>query len=371
MDVDLDGLFQSNTTYDYRDDYNAKDYDTTPEDYGATNSEVVWMPLLYSVVLAVGLLGNSLLLVALARRRQMWSTSDSFILYLSVSDLLLLVTLPLWAAQASHRGGWCFTVFFCSVSRAIFKINFFCGIFLLACISLDCCLSIVHAKQLYPHKNPRYPHIICLTVWFISLLLTIPDWVYIELEKDPQRKERSLCILNHNYRERRLVSCLLPHLLSVAATLIICYSCITLCLKWRCKSLQKQRAVMLILILAMVFFLCWTPYNVTVIVDTYRSGSRQGTQDGSSGSSSSFLKTSLMITSALGCAHACLRPLLFFSLCTNFRKWTLGALSCASLEIKGSMWELSVGGETLPDQTHDGEEMKQMTSVVDQGPIQC
>lgn len=119
------------------------------------------------------------------------------------------------------------------------------------------------------------------------------------------------------------------------------------------KDLQKQRAVWVILSLVAVFFLCWMPYNITLIVDTYRS-SKEPPAVSSEGS----LKTALKLTSALGCLHASLRPLLYFSLCRNFRRKTLAMLRGDTGECSSSLWEL--GEEALPEQSHKEDELEQM-----------
>lgn len=99
------------------------------------------------------------------------------------------------------------------------------------------------------------------------------------------------------------------------------------------------------------------PYNITLIVDTIRSISKER-NDGLSENSEGSLKTALMVTSALGCIHACLRPLLYLGLCANFRKRTLAMLRQATVESKSSLWDLGVGEKALPDQSNEGEELK-------------
>ncbi|XP_045904575.1 C-X-C chemokine receptor type 3-like isoform X2 [Micropterus dolomieu] len=358
MEVELDGLFRHNSTFDYNDyNYEYKDIDLK-------GSKEVLIPVLYSVEVVIGLLGNGLLLAILAQKRRCWSISDTFILHLSVADILLLVTLPFWAVQAAQHSGWCFWGFLCKLSGAVFNINFYCGILLLVCISLDCYLSIVHATKLYSQKRPMLAHISCLLVWLSSLILTIPDWIFMEARKDPSQV-KTLCA--HNYSETltelKLVSRLFHHTLGFllpAATLIICCSCILL--QRSSKGLQRPRGVMVILPLVVVFFVCWMPYNITLIVDTITSSSKEP-NDGLSGSPAGHLKTALMVTSALGCIHACLRPLLYLGLCGNFRKRILAMLTCATLESERSLWDLGVGEDPLPDQSHEGEELNQMTSV--------
>ncbi|XP_078108633.1 C-X-C chemokine receptor type 3-like isoform X2 [Sander vitreus] len=344
MAVELDGLFLQNSTYNYNDDY---DY---VEDTESRPSEEVFIPVLYCVVLVIGLLGNGLLLAVLAQKRRSWSISDTFILHLSVADILLLATLPFWAAQATQQCEWCFWGFLCKICEAVFNINFYCGIFLLVCISLDRYLSIVHATQLYSHKKPRLAHISCLLVWLVSLILTILHRIFLVARKDLVQE----CV--HSYTQSvtdwKLGLRLLHHTLGFllpAIVLIICCSCILL--KRSSEGLQKQRAIMVILPLVVVFFLCWMPYNITLIVDTFRNSSKER-DDGLSGNRQRSLKiNALMVTSGLGCMHACLRPLLYLCLCGNFRKRTLAMLKRTTVESESSLWELGVAP---PDQNHDG-----------------
>ncbi|KAM9353972.1 C-X-C chemokine receptor type 3-like [Symphorus nematophorus] len=350
MEVVLDGIFNQNESYDYETDYEYK------EDIEPRGSEAVLLPLLYLVELVVGLLGNGLLLAVLAQKRRSWSISDTFALHLCVADILLLLTLPIRAAQATGSCDGCFTGFLCKINGALFNTNFYCGIFLLVCISLDRYLSIVHATQLFSHKRPTLAHISCLLVWIGSLILTVPDWIFLVAKEYPAQIK--LCV--HEYSQStavwQLVSRLLHHILGFllpAAILIVCCSCILPRLQCSAKGFQKQRSIMVIL--PLVFFLCWVPYNITLIVDTVRSSSKE--------KDSEERGLSLMVTSALACVHACLRPLLYLGLFENFRAWALATLRRATVETAGSLWGLGVGGEALPDQNHKTEEMEQMTSV--------
>ncbi|XP_071764643.2 C-X-C chemokine receptor type 3-like isoform X1 [Centroberyx gerrardi] len=364
MDLYLGGIFVQNSTYDYGD--YVYEGDCKPESRGYLEA------VLYSLALVVGLLGNGLLLVVLAQRRRTWSVTDTFILHLGVADCLLLITLPFWAAEGTQDQGWSFGTPFCKTAGAIFNINFYCGIFLLAFISLDRYLSIVHAVQLYSRRKPWLVHISCLSVWLFSLLLIIPDYIFLEAVKHA-RQGQTVC--THNYPRAsqsvfdwRLASRLLYHIVGFllpSAVLLFCYSCILLRLQRGSQGLQKQRAVRVILALVVVFFLCWTPYNITLMVDTFQSNYKapEESTDGVCGKTS--LETGLMVTSALGCFHACLNPLLYLGLCRNFRKRVLEMLRCvrgAQADSRCSLWELGVGEEALPNQAHEKVVLNQMTN---------
>ena len=86
--------------------------------------EAVFIPVLYSLALLVGVLGNSLLLWVLGQRsKNTWSVTDNFIVHLGVADSLLLATLPFWATQATPVG-WVFGTPFCKIAGALFTVGF-------------------------------------------------------------------------------------------------------------------------------------------------------------------------------------------------------------------------------------------------------
>ena len=83
--------------------------------------EALFIPVLYSVAFVVGVLGNGVLLGVLAQSRKTWSVTDTFIFHLGVADVLLLVTLLLWAVQAVH--GWAFGTSLCKITGAMFTVR--------------------------------------------------------------------------------------------------------------------------------------------------------------------------------------------------------------------------------------------------------
>lgn len=117
MDVELGGFLGQNSTYDYDEDYEYKD------DSESGRSEAVLLPILFAVVMSVGLLGHCLLLAVLVLKRKHWSSSDTFILQLGVADIFLLLTLPFWAAQAAHPSGWYFGGILCKISGVVFNVS--------------------------------------------------------------------------------------------------------------------------------------------------------------------------------------------------------------------------------------------------------
>ncbi|XP_053350135.1 C-X-C chemokine receptor type 3-like [Clarias gariepinus] len=282
--------------------------------------EAIFIPILYSVAFVLGLMGNGLVLFVLCQKRRTWSVTDVFVLHLSVSDILLLLTLPLWAVDAAV--GWSFGTGFCKLAGALFRINFYCGIFLLACISLDRYFSVVHAVQMYSRTKPLLVQLSCLAVWIFCFLLSIPDWIYLKDENDPRRGEKTECAHHYPSTTWRVASRVLYHVLGFllpAIILVYCYSRVLLRLQCGSQGVQKQRAVRVVLALVVAFFITWTPYNITLLVDTvYTHKSTNNTCE-----TTTALDVALIATSTLGYMHCCVNPVLYAFVGVKFRRHLL------------------------------------------------
>ncbi|KAG7216926.1 hypothetical protein INR49_001580 [Caranx melampygus] len=320
----------------------------------------VFIPVLHSVTFVVGVLGNGLLLGVLAQSRKMWSVTDTFILHLGVADVLLLLTLPLWAAQAAQAQGWTFGTPLCMITGAVFTINFYCGIFLLACISLDRYLSIVHATHMYSRKKPWVVQGSCLAVWLFSLLLSIPDWMFLEDLWD-DRRETTECVRNYykfsntteEVQKWAMASRTLIHVVGFllpSAVLIFCYACILRRLQCGSQGLQKQKAIRVIMVVVVVFFLCWTPYHITLMAETIHSNN-----DTDTCGVRSTLEKALIVTSSVGYLHCSLNPILYAFVGVKFRRQLVNILRSLGCKLtmsvrlhsvasskRGSVWSDSV-----------------------------
>uniref|UniRef100_I3JZX1 C-X-C chemokine receptor type 3 n=1 Tax=Oreochromis niloticus TaxID=8128 RepID=I3JZX1_ORENI len=302
------------------------------------NFEAVFIPVLYSVVFVVGLLGNGLLLRILARSRKTWSVTDTFILHLGVADILMLVTLPIWAAQYAQSDGWTFGTPLCNIIGSVFTINFYSGILLLACISLDRYLSIVHATQMYSRKKPWVVQASCLMMWFFSLLLSIIDWIFLEEMFDDRRGRRE-CIYKYSKLDENavyywwLASRMIYLIVGFAlpsAVMMFCYTCILHQLRCGAHSHQKQRAFKFIVAVVVVFFICWTPYNIMILVETFHFDSNTETCSGTTS-----LEKAKTVTTCVGFIHCCLNPILYAFVGVKFRclwpaKWLVQKSSLLS-----------------------------------------
>ncbi|XP_072535154.1 C-X-C chemokine receptor type 3-like [Salminus brasiliensis] len=362
MELELGGLFDYNTTFDYQE-YEYKE-DCVQENT-SDGSVAVFLPILCFLVMALGLLGNGLILVVLWQKKLSWSVTDIFVVHLSVADILLLLTMPLWTVEAVNE--WTFGTPLCRLTGAIFSVSFYCGIFLLVCISLDHYLSIVHGVQMYSHKKPVVIQLSCMAVWIFSLLLSIPDFLYLQAASDPKKGDKTQCGHRYPSDEWRLASRLLYHVLGFmlpAASLLYFFSFILLRLQTSCEGLQRQRAMRVILALVVAFFISWTPYNITLLVDTIQNASSGST--GLSGTCVQSRWTALNITAVLAFLHCCLNPMIYFIFSEKFRRWVLTVLRCGgcSLDSRDAfLWDSERVEETAPTAHEEKGSLHQMSDL--------
>ncbi|XP_014908356.1 C-X-C chemokine receptor type 3-like isoform X1 [Poecilia latipinna] len=293
----------NNFTYSYDQDYGGEICDMKE----FINFVNVFITVVSSVVFVVGILGNGLLLGVLIKSRKVWRATDTFILHRAVADVLLLVTQPFWAVQFASDAGWVFGLFFCKVTGGVFKINLYCGSFLVVCISVSYLLSIIPSTKEFMKKKPWVVHACCVVVWIISVLLSVPDWIIYTV----MGQEKSRCIYDmdvgiHNISLGLYYTFGFAFLLVV---LVFCFFCIMWQLWCGTKGLQNQRDFKVVVVVAAVLFLCWAPFNITVWV--YNNSVHHCNRS---------LNIAWLVTSALHHFHCCLNPILLLLVDVKYRQ---------------------------------------------------
>ncbi|XP_058866772.1 C-X-C chemokine receptor type 3-like [Acipenser ruthenus] len=271
----------------------------------------VFHPLLYSLIFVLGLLGNGLVIAVLLQLKRARNVTDTFILHLALADSLLVITLPFWAAEAIH--GWVFGTGLCKFAGFTLKVNFYCGIFFLCCISFDRYLTIVRAVQVSSQRKTMVVRASCVIVWALSILISFPDLIFL---KEKKFKNISTCFDSSTIPWQLILSFrLITRFIFPSTVMIFCYSEILHKLRWS-QELQKRKAMKVIQAVVVVFFVCWTPYNVVILVDMFlhegflESGDRQRC----------YLFVARILSLNLGSLHCCLNPILYTFVGDKFRK---------------------------------------------------
>lgn len=320
------------TIEDYWEDYENytmnPDFIVTPcSQEGAYSFAQKYSPITYSLVFVLALLGNILVLCVIRRYRNSqsggacaFSLTDTFLLHLAISDLLLAFTLPLFAVQWAHE--WVFGVAMCKISGALFSLNRYSGILFLACISFDRYLAIVHAIRSGWKRNTCHAQIACAFIWVICLGLSAVDIVYKEVVSVDvgQNNHQLLCQVwfPQKSTQWQIGLQLVSVILGFGLPLLIMLYCYIRIFRSLCNATrrQKRKSLRLIVSLVSVFVICWAPYSSFQLTDSLL---RLELIDNSC-SLGHVLDVGTLITESVGLSHCALNPLLYGFVGVKFRR---------------------------------------------------
>ncbi|XP_061757730.1 type-2 angiotensin II receptor [Nerophis ophidion] len=145
------------------------------------------IPSIYSVICVLGIIANTLAVCVLAHASASRRTvANTFMLNLCVSDLLFLLSLPLWAVYYSQGYNWVFGRIACKIAGALHNLNLYASIFFITCMSMDRYLALVHPLRSQSARDPRRAKLMCILVWVLACACSAPtvalrDIHYIEV----------------------------------------------------------------------------------------------------------------------------------------------------------------------------------------------
>ncbi|KAM4600690.1 C-X-C chemokine receptor type 3-2 [Polymixia lowei] len=285
-----------------------------------------YSPVVYSLVFVLAVVGNVLVLCVVRRYRKYqiggacaFSLTDTFLLHLAVSDLLLALTLPLSAVQWAHE--WVFGLAACKISGALFSLNRYSGILFLACISFDRYLAIVHAVSSGHKRDSCHAQIACALIWTVCLGLSGVDIAFKQVESvSTSWGQQALCQtwFPKNSMQWQVGLQLVSMVLGFGLPLLIMLYCYIRIFKLLCNATrrQKRKSLRLIVSLVSMFIVCWAPYNCFQLAESLH---KLGVIDGGC-LFGRVVDIGTLVTESVGLSHCALNPLLYGFVGVKFRR---------------------------------------------------
>ncbi|XP_060032258.1 prostaglandin D2 receptor 2 [Erinaceus europaeus] len=253
------------------------------------NSSIRYMDhaavLLHGLAGLLGLVENGLILFVVGCRMRQ-TVVTTWVLHLSLSDLLATASLPFFTYFLAVGHSWELGTAFCKVHSSVFFLNMFASGFLLSAISLDRCLQVVRPVWAQNHRSVAAAHRLCLGLWALALLNTLPYFLF--RDTIPRRDGRIMCYYNvllwSAGRERNATCAgrqtglavskfLLAFVLPLA---IIACSHVAVSLQLRHRGRRRSsRFVRLVAAVVVAFVLCWGPYHVFSLLEAAAHGRRE------------------------------------------------------------------------------------------------
>ncbi|XP_032381493.1 chemokine XC receptor 1-like [Etheostoma spectabile] len=255
----------------FNDSQYIPDYDDDYVDQVCEKGEVVKfgsiaIPVFFSVVITLSLVGNILVLVILALYENLKSLTNIFILNLAISDLVFTTGLPFWAFY--HVWGWLFSEVLCKIVTFVFFTGFYSSILFLTIMTIYRYLSVVHPLcGRSTHKLNRSTGVyVSFLLWIVSIGVSMPSLLYSTLVPIHHKDKHSMGC-EYEATEWKGIDIYQQNIFFLVAFAVMAFCYIQILWKiTRTRTETKNRAVKLVFWIVAVFFLGWVPYNVVIFL---------------------------------------------------------------------------------------------------------
>ncbi|XP_027537248.1 G-protein coupled receptor 15 [Neopelma chrysocephalum] len=293
-----------------------------------------FLPILYTAVFLVGIVGNAVLIVALVFKRQVQRLIDVFIINLAASDFIFLITLPFWVDEEVSDGSWRVGSFLCKASSYVISVNMYCSILLLTCMSADRYLAIMHPSIARRIRTRSYSRALCICVWLLSCCLGVPTLLSRELKREYGKtycKDKAMTETKQIASLMLLILAFFFPLLSI----LTFYCSITkrLCVhyqKTRKHDKKLRKSIKIVFIVVAAFVVSWVPFNLFKLMAILLGLLKQ-----SDCFSNMVAQVGMKVSSPFAFANSCANPFIYYCFDSYIRRAMLQCL-CPRVKISSS-----------------------------------
>ncbi|KAG9341191.1 hypothetical protein JZ751_019630 [Albula glossodonta] len=221
--------------------------------------------IVYSVVCAVGLVGNLLVFFLMKiRQGRKKSTINFFILNLAVTDFQFVLTLPFWAVDTALDFSWPFGDAMCKIILSVTVMNMYASVFFLTAMSVTRYWSVASALKNRTRQITCSVRWVSALLWVSATVATAPTSIFATVTTVAGEK---LCLLRFPagqywlalyHLQKILIAFVLPMLI-----VSICYLMLLRFIRLRSMNnnhpKRRSRVTKSVTIVVLSFFLCWMP----------------------------------------------------------------------------------------------------------------
>nr|XP_027197463.1 neuropeptide F receptor-like [Dermatophagoides pteronyssinus] len=251
---------------------------------------LVTLIIVYAVLIFIGAFGNGLVCLAVARNPRMRTPQNLFIVNLAISDLLLcFFTIPFSLFEIATKF-WPYGVTMCKLVQALEGTSIFVSTLSIIAIALDRYNVILRSVSPDQHRRTTVVPIFLklILIWIIGIILSMPLFLVRTVESHyigmGPINTINFCIEKWPIENGRAYYSVLSMLIQyVGPIIIVSVVYARLCIKLRSRTLRRtsttqlpklrtrlqrrtRKTNLLLISIALIFFISWLPLNVLNIV---------------------------------------------------------------------------------------------------------
>ncbi|XP_032892370.1 galanin receptor type 1-like [Amblyraja radiata] len=291
----------------------------------------VVVPVIFGFIFLLGITGNTLVLVVLGRTKskKARSTTNVFILNLSISSIAFLVFCVPFEATIYTLPDWIFGAFLCKTVHYFKMVTMLVSIFTMVAMSVDRYIAVVRSMRPPSIRTTRNATVGVGLTWLLSLLVAVPVAQQQNLLGHHGAPNNSFCWNSwHNKPQERVykvgilvIGYLLPLLL-----ICYCYAKILFHLHKKMRNVSKKskrskkKTAQTVMLVVATFLLSWLPQHIITMWAQF------GTFPMTDASFAFRIISHCMVY-----GNSCINPIIYAFLSENFRKACHQAFVCKFL----------------------------------------
>ncbi|KAE8636553.1 hypothetical protein XENTR_v10003039 [Xenopus tropicalis] len=282
--------------------------------------------IVYSVVCALGLVGNVLVLY-LMKTKQGWKKSsiNLFVTSLAITDFQFVLTLPFWAVENALDFSWLFGKAMCKIVSYVTAMNMYASVFFLTAMSVARYYSVASALKVKRRPAGCSAKWVSVLIWVSAIVASLPNAIFsttatvssevLCLVKFPVNNGNAQFWLGLYHAQKVLLGFLIP-----LFVITICYLLLVRFITDRnissSSTKRRSKVTKSVTIVVLSFFLCWLPnqalttwgilIKLNIVQFSYEYFTTQA-----------YI---FPITVCLAHSNSCLNPILYCLMRREFRK---------------------------------------------------
>uniref|UniRef100_A0A8C7ZUS5 G-protein coupled receptors family 1 profile domain-containing protein n=1 Tax=Oryzias sinensis TaxID=183150 RepID=A0A8C7ZUS5_9TELE len=242
------------------------------------DSRGVLPAVILSLCFLLGVPGNIAVIILKPNFQQLSSLTQSLMLNLAVSDLLCLLTLPLWIYTMLYN--WVFGLLACKIMTYLIYCSVYGSVLTIVLLSFQRYMVVVH-QEFYNQTKMR---LLLVLLWLVAMTLSIPAFL---VRQEIPDEHWLRCKNQYSCPSQKIAVLLIEILVGFPSFFIIAFSYVQLYRKVnRAAFFKNPQTSRLVTSIIIVFFVLWIPYHTINIL-------------------------SVDIVIALAFINSCLNPLLY------------------------------------------------------------
>lgn len=255
------------------------------------------------------------------RFERLTTVTNILLLNLVLSSLIFVSSLPFLAVY-QQLSNWIFGDAMCKIVGAVYYLGFYSSVLFLTLLTFDRHIAVVYSLGAPRMRSHRYAVISCVVVWVVSGLVCIKEMVLQSTAVNPI-DNRTYCKDQGGHldeeqaahvRETGFYIQLFLFLIFPLVVITYCYIRIAITVL-SSQLVSKFKTVRLIFFIVVLFFVCWTPYNIATLMQ------EKAEQAGMTCEQSKRYTKALHVTRNMTYVYFCISPIFYTFVGKKFQNY--------------------------------------------------